>query len=251
MAVSTMTSDCKDSGAAKPALAIKRHPEFYFDNTLIVIQIEDTLFNVHKYQLMKSETFSDMFSIAEESGDDLEEGSSPENPIVMLEVAVSDFEALLKVLYATRFSTNQFEPEAPLIIPAFRLANKWNFKELRDYLIPLAEKVLDDVDKIAFAREFDVKDWLAPALTRLCQRKEPLTSEESSKLGVDSLLLVSRIREEKLTPTKPLVCPSGCGEQLTCTKCENHPESSISSLPDDQIEPKVKAWIENGCVFAT
>ncbi|KAF8600059.1 hypothetical protein BDV93DRAFT_398060, partial [Ceratobasidium sp. AG-I] len=122
--------------------------------------------------------------------------SSPENPIVMLGVAASDFEALLKVLYATRFSTNQPDLEAGLIIPAFQLANKWNFSELRAYLIPLAEKVLNDVDKIAFAREIDVKDWLAPVLTRLCQRKEPLNSEEAFKLGVDSLLLVSRIREE-------------------------------------------------------
>jgi len=252
MAVSNTSSDRKDSTAAKPALATKRHPEFYFDNTLVVIQIEDTLFNVHKYQLMKSKTFKDMFSVAEASGGDLEEeGSSPENPIQMLEVSASDFEALLKVLYATRFSTNQPDPEASLIIPAFRLANMWEFRELREYLIPLAEKVLNDVDKIAFAREFDVKDWLAPALTRLCQRAEPLTSEESSKLGVDSLLLVSRIREEKLTPAKPLACPSGCGTQLTCTKCENHPDSSVSSLPDGEIEPKVKAWIDNGCVFAT
>ncbi|KAF8598501.1 hypothetical protein BDV93DRAFT_561212 [Ceratobasidium sp. AG-I] len=94
-----------------------------------------------------------MFSVAEASGDDQEEGSSPDNPIVMLGVAVSDFEALLKVLYATRFSTNQPDPEAPLIIPAFRLANKWNFSELSSYLLPLAEKVLNDVDKIAFVRE--------------------------------------------------------------------------------------------------
>ncbi|KAF8600049.1 hypothetical protein BDV93DRAFT_410939, partial [Ceratobasidium sp. AG-I] len=157
--------------------------------------IEDTLFNVHKYQLLKSQTFSKMFSAAEAAGDDLEEGSSPENPIVVPDVGVSDFEALLKVLYATRFSTNQPDPEAPLVIPAFRLANKWEFSELRAYLLPLAEKVLNDVDKIAFSREFDVKDWLSPALTKLCQRKEPLTSEEASKLGVENLLLVSRIRE--------------------------------------------------------
>ncbi|KAF8598499.1 hypothetical protein BDV93DRAFT_413627, partial [Ceratobasidium sp. AG-I] len=118
-----------------------------------------------------------------------------ENPIVMEGVSAADFESLLTVLYATHFSTNQPAPEASLIIPAFRLANKWNFADLRTYLIPLAEKVLSDVDKIVFAREFDVKDWLAPAHTRLCQRKEPPNSEEASKLGVGSLLLILRIRE--------------------------------------------------------
>ena len=64
-------------------------------------KIEDTLFNVHKYQLMKSETFSDMFKIASESDQESGEGSSPENPIVMSGVKASDFEALLTVLYAT------------------------------------------------------------------------------------------------------------------------------------------------------
>lgn len=68
MAISTTTSDSKDSSgeksvlsyynlaktqywsymngsnatpATKPALATKRHPEFYFDNTLRVIQVSE------------------------------------------------------------------------------------------------------------------------------------------------------------------------------------------------------------------
>ncbi|CAE6446972.1 unnamed protein product [Rhizoctonia solani] len=36
---------------------IVEHPKFFFDNTLVVIQIENLQFNVHKYQLLKSETF--------------------------------------------------------------------------------------------------------------------------------------------------------------------------------------------------
>ncbi|QRW14298.1 The BTB (BR-C, ttk and bab)/POZ (Pox virus and Zinc finger) domain [Ceratobasidium sp. AG-Ba] len=174
--------------AAKP-----RHPKFYFDNTLVVLEVEGTLFNVHKYQLMKSETFSDMFKAANQ---DPEEGATPDKPIVLEGVKSSDFECLLTVLYATRFSNYQPAPEAALIIPAFRLANKWNFEDLRSFLLPLAEKELSDIDKIIFAREFDIKDWLAPAHVRLCQREEPLSSEEANKLGAQSLLLILRTREE-------------------------------------------------------
>lgn len=145
---------------------------------------------------------------------------------------------------------NQPDPDATLIIPAFRLANKWGFSDLRAYLLPQAEKVLSDVDKVAFSREFDFKDWLAPALTRLCQRKEPITSEEASKLGVDNLLLVSRIREEKLAPMLPLLCPRSCGNQLTCPGCATTAESFVASVEDGEVEPKVNAWIENGCTFA-
>jgi hypothetical protein len=58
------------------------------------------LFNVHKYQLLKSETFSDMFKVPKAIDGEPEEGSSPENPIIMEGVKASDFVALLKVLYA-------------------------------------------------------------------------------------------------------------------------------------------------------
>ncbi|CAE6424807.1 unnamed protein product [Rhizoctonia solani] len=134
------------------------HPNFFFDNVLVAIQIENTLFNVHKYQLAKWEVFSDMFKMPKPEGHKSEEGSSPERPIVIEGVAASDFAALLTVLYASYFSTNQPTPEAALVIPAFRLANMFDFSDLRAYLLPLAEKNLDDVDKIIFAREFDIKE---------------------------------------------------------------------------------------------
>ncbi|KAH7338042.1 hypothetical protein B0J17DRAFT_557209, partial [Rhizoctonia solani] len=140
-------------------------------------------------------------------GDEPEAGSSPEYPIVIKGVAASDFAALLKVLYArqvwlsstfyfhSHFSGEQHVPETPLIIPAFRLANLLDFSELRTYLLPLAEQNLGDVDKIVFAREFDITEWLAPAHVHLCQREEPLSTEEARKLGVDSVLILWRMRE--------------------------------------------------------
>ncbi|KAG8734974.1 hypothetical protein FRC11_003533, partial [Ceratobasidium sp. 423] len=62
--------------------------------------IENTLFNVHKYQLLESETFSDMFKVPKVEDGKPEEGSSPEHPIKMEGVKASDFTALLEVLYA-------------------------------------------------------------------------------------------------------------------------------------------------------
>ncbi|CAE6436045.1 unnamed protein product, partial [Rhizoctonia solani] len=178
---------------------IKRHPEFFFQDALIAIQIENTLFNVHKYQLVKSEVFSDMFNLPKVDGDESKEGFSPEHPIVMEGVTASDFEALLKVLYTSPTSGNQVIP-GPIVIPAFRLANMWNFAELRAYLLPFAERGLSEADKIVFARQFDIKEWLAPAHTRLCQREDHLTTEEARKLGVDSVLFISRMREKYRNP---------------------------------------------------
>ncbi|KAG8744333.1 hypothetical protein FRC10_010313 [Ceratobasidium sp. 414] len=211
---------------AQPPDVVNRHPKFFFDNTLIAIRIENTLFNVHKYQLMKSTMFAGMFAIAGESDYEqtTQEGSSPDNPIVMKGVSPADFECLMTILYASHFSAHQPEPEASLIIPAFRLASMWNFSELCAYLMPLAERVLSDVDKVAFAREFNFNDWLVPAHVRLCLRQGKITTEESGKLGLDSTLFICRFR--------------------VLQKASNQPPS------ESDVEAKAKEWVNSGCVLS-
>ncbi|CAE6424814.1 unnamed protein product [Rhizoctonia solani] len=243
-----------------------RHPNFFFDNVLVAIQIEDTLFNVHKYQLAKSVVFSDMFKMPKPKGHESEEGSSPERPIVIGGVAASDFAALLTVLYASHFSTNQPTPEAALVIPAFRLANMFDFSDLCAYLLPLAEKNLDDADKIMFAREFDIKEWLAPAHIRLCKRDAVLSTEEANKLGVNSVLLIWRMREQhrnrSSTMTKGTYYCTNCSgmalnnySSSTCGNCNATPShlywngpgtmGSIISTNDSELEAGVRQWVND------
>ncbi|CUA72025.1 hypothetical protein RSOLAG22IIIB_04886 [Rhizoctonia solani] len=260
-------SDTESSGPPE------RHPEFFFDNTLIAIQVKRTLFNVHKYQLAKSEVFSERFKIRKAEGDGPEEGSSPDYPIKLKGVSASDFTALLRVLYASHFSSNQPAPEAPLIIPAFRLAHMFNFSELRAYLLPLAEENLNDVDKIAFAREFGIKQWLAPAHIRLCEREEHLSGEEARKLGVESVLIISRMREQHRNKpsSSPFVTnnyycngcigmsgPVGssncsiCGHYVSVVRC-NGPgriaQGGTTVGSNTTIEAGVNKWVEDGCVM--
>ncbi|CAE6527464.1 unnamed protein product [Rhizoctonia solani] len=258
--------------SARPSESIVRHPEFFFDNTLIAIQIENTLFNVHKYQLVKSEVFSEMFKMPKSRGDEPEEGSSPEHPIVIHGAAASDFAALLKVLYASHFSSHQPAPEAPLIIPAFRLANLLGFSELHNYLLPLAEKNLADVDKIVFAREFGIKEWLTPALIRLCQREAVLSTEEARKLEVDSVLLIWSMREQyrnradSISPGGGVYCQNCTGWKYhgagswVCQGCLVSANAHYTTYAgpgkmqaklvtnDAAIETGVKKWVEDNCV---
>ncbi|EUC54201.1 BTB/POZ domain protein [Rhizoctonia solani AG-3 Rhs1AP] len=248
---------------------LERHPEFFFDNTLVAIQVEKTLFNVHKYQLVKSEVFSDMFGVPKPEGDQPEEGSSPENPIELKGVSAADFTALLRVLYASHFSSNPPVPEASLIVPAFRLANMFNFSQLRTFLLPLAEENLDDVDKIVFAREFDIKEWLVPAHVRLCHREAPLNAKEASKLGIDSVLMLWHIREQYRGPAQKSLsvgsyycngCSgySGISPGQICAECKRHnawvrydgsgtmAQKNIITGDNLVIEAQVKRWIEDG-----
>ncbi|CAE6519053.1 unnamed protein product [Rhizoctonia solani] len=262
-----------DSNTESPEL-LERHPEFFFDNTLVAIQVGRTLFNVHKYQLAKSQAFSERFKMRKAEGDQPEEGLSAEYPIKLKGVSSSDFAALLRVLYASHFSSNQPAPEAPLIIPAFRLAYKFNFSELRTFLLPLAEKNLNDVDKITFAREFNIKEWLAPAHVRLCQREEHLSGEEARKLGVESVLIISRMREQHRSRTSTSsmkvnhaycyscvgVASLGAGG-YSCNGCSARNCSALSyqgpgkmaaqgstnTTDSSAIEAGIKKWVGDGC----
>ncbi|CAE6445269.1 unnamed protein product [Rhizoctonia solani] len=210
--------------ANRPPPSIKRHSEFYFKEAMVIIQVESTLYKIHKHMLLKSETFSDMFKLPNETAASLGEGT--ERPIVLQGIAVSDFEALLEVLYASYYSADQSEPSSTLIIPAFRLAKMWNFTDLCAHLKPIAETMFSEVDKIVFAREFEFDQWIVPAHIKLCQRDSPLNSEEAVKVGLSSLLFISRIREEKLN-------------------------SPSRAMADSAIQAKADAWIKDGCRINT
>ncbi|KAF8754533.1 hypothetical protein RHS01_05896 [Rhizoctonia solani] len=207
---------------------IIKHPKFFFDNTLIVIQIENVQFNVHKYQLLKSETFADMFKIAEESGE-----------IQKIQQKESD-----RIVFPSYFSTHQPEPTASLIIPAFRLANMWNFKELRDYLMPLAEQVLNDASKIAFAREFHVQQWIVPAFVRLCHREEPLDTDEAKMIGLEGVLLISRIREGRYTKNPRPSCHTDTTAQIYCSSCEANYGMGDLFMSEEESEEEINKWVE-------
>ncbi|QRW07305.1 The BTB (BR-C, ttk and bab)/POZ (Pox virus and Zinc finger) domain [Ceratobasidium sp. AG-Ba] len=152
------------------------------------IKVENTLFNVHKYQLMKSEVFSDMFEAAQ---GDVAQGASPSNPIVVEGVLAQDFESLLALLYAPLVHKNSPALESHYI-PAFRLAHKWNFEELKEYTFPFIEQKLDSIGKIIFAREFDLNQLLISGHIELCRRRKPLTGKEAAQLGLQSVLLIWR-----------------------------------------------------------
>ncbi|CAE6399222.1 unnamed protein product [Rhizoctonia solani] len=266
------SNEARDEASNTESHPIVNHNEFFFDNALVAIQIEGTLFNIHKYQLLKSGIFSDMFKVPTAKDDKPEEDSSPNHPIKMEGVKASDFAALLKVLYAGQFCTQQLAPKATLVVPTFRLANMWGFSDLRLCLLPLAEKALNDVNKMLLARELGIEDWLAPAHIRLCQRREQLTGEEASKLGMDSVLLIARIREQNASKDKRKFVTgyycSGCsgftshstsGMQFstTCKGCQSQTPSLVyyngggtimtATWNNTLIEAEVKKWVQDGC----
>ncbi|KAH7338039.1 hypothetical protein B0J17DRAFT_717712 [Rhizoctonia solani] len=240
----------------KPPSTISRS-KFFFDDSMIHILIENVQFKVHKSKLMKSETFADMFLVAESSNTDNEamEGSSTDHPIKLEGVSASDFECLLTFLYEGEYTQQPTEPGLPVVISAVRLAHMWNFIELRKRLLPRLERFLSDVDKIVYAREFDIEGWFTPAYIRLYRRAEPLNTEEAEKLGFKIAMLIFRLREEKYSAAyqqccgqTPTVESISVSLQTRCESCGNK-RNMNGNATDKAIEERIKAWEKGGQVF--
>ncbi|KAH7338084.1 hypothetical protein B0J17DRAFT_598442 [Rhizoctonia solani] len=153
----------------------------------------------------------------------------------------------------------------------------WGFSDLCDCLLPLVEKALCDIDKIILARELGIENWLSPAHIRLCQRREQLTAEEARKLGIDSVLLITRMREQNVSKDKRRLsagyyCASCSGfsssggssnpyNSVTCKGCQASVYSfvhyngggAIMTDPGTRnsafLEAEVKKWVQGGCMF--
>ncbi|KAG8765759.1 hypothetical protein FRC12_007302 [Ceratobasidium sp. 428] len=229
-----------------PQQILRKHSKFYLNDCLITIQIEDTLFNVHKSQLLKSETFRDMFSlgVATPNNDSIKHAVSGEgsesNPIKLSGIRADDFEKLITVLYTFHHSNNKPTEDGSLLLPALHLANMWNFKELRESLIPLTEKTLSDVDKIFYAREFGVNEWLASAHVQLCMRNTLLTKEEAERIGFDSLLIISHLREKaRITyTTAQVIQPTSFSQPRIAAGTVYTPDISY-------FQTSIQAWIDS------
>jgi hypothetical protein len=112
-------------------------------------------------------------------------------------------------------------------------------------LIPLAEKTLDDVDKIVYAREFGVAEWLIPAHVRLCQRETSLTREEAAKVGLDSLLIISHLREKaRTTYIQSIQDEASQGQYWEFRSLYKGSEGYTTSAAS-YFEAAVKAWVES------
>ncbi|CAE7101906.1 unnamed protein product, partial [Rhizoctonia solani] len=228
-----------------------RRSKFFFDDSMLVIQIEDVQFKIHKSKLMESETFSDMFATADgsnASGSPME-GYCTDRPIKLEGVSASDFECLLTLLYERHFTYQHPELETPLLLPAFRLAHMWNFTELRAYLLPYLENNLSDADKVVYAHEFDMKEWIIPAYIRLCRRAEPLSSEEAEKLGFKAAMMIFRLREERYLLTDQRCCGRAMQVRspIYCNSCGR----GSGVMTDKVIEEKINTWEKNGQIFTS
>ncbi|KAI0785800.1 hypothetical protein C8Q75DRAFT_696685, partial [Abortiporus biennis] len=175
------------------------HKDYYLEDGNLVILVENILFRVFRSTFRRhSSVFNDLFMLPEPvEGATGVEGSSDENPLVFSGISTVDFERLLWILYPPNYSMCKASTldEWTSIL---HLATQWEFADIRTLAIRSLQSIdISPVDRILLSREYDIGGrWVLSAYTALCERAEPLTLAEASKLGLETSVRVAQMREQ-------------------------------------------------------
>ncbi|KAI0656888.1 hypothetical protein C8Q70DRAFT_920440 [Cubamyces menziesii] len=175
---------------------VRRDYRFYSDH--IVIQVENRLYKVPKRKFVDgSEVFRDMFALPTDST--TVEGQTDERPIVLENIKKDEFQQLLHaILYGPSYE-EQKEPTMEDWISVLKLTAMWQFTKLRrvaiDKLTPLLKAADIPVRWLGLARQYDVHEWLFPALHALARRVQPIQLEEVESLGIATVIKMAEVRE--------------------------------------------------------
>ncbi|KAJ7180579.1 hypothetical protein C8R46DRAFT_1318570 [Mycena filopes] len=169
------------------------HPSFFFPDGTVVFLVENTLYRVHRYFFERdSAVFAAMFTLPSAVGQ-RPEGEVVENPVVLEGVSTDDFDCFLSILYPSDFTVRDVRSAAQWT-SVLSLASRWDFTSLRELAIQHLFTMTSVVERIAVARRYDILEWLVPAYTEVCERKDPLTLAEGRLLGVDDVICIGQVR---------------------------------------------------------
>ncbi|EIW81209.1 hypothetical protein CONPUDRAFT_137261 [Coniophora puteana RWD-64-598 SS2] len=116
--------------ADSKASLVTRDSDFYFDDGSCVLQVENTLFNVHRTMLNKdSSSFGEMFQLPQ--GSKPAEGQTDDNPVYLPGDTAEEFRNFLWALYALPselMTISSAQIELGRIIDIASVANKYSFR---------------------------------------------------------------------------------------------------------------------------
>lgn len=185
--------------------ALTRHEEYHINGGDLFFLVEHVQFRVHRYFFEReSGVFRNQLTTPASPGA-TRQGSSESNAIVLENVKSVDFAKFLWVFYNPKYSLYNATTEDWTVI--INLAHRWAFPEVKSLAVRELEKlVLSDVDRISIYHTYQIdKSLLIPRYAALCERENPLTLQEGLQLGMETTLMIARLRElSRANPT-----PSG------------------------------------------
>ncbi|EJD35054.1 hypothetical protein AURDEDRAFT_117491 [Auricularia subglabra TFB-10046 SS5] len=160
------------------ARVIKRHPTFWFEDGNVTLQVEDTVFKLHKSLLIKAcALFQDTFAVGSSAA---ETEATDEHPLELHRTR-QEFVVLCRTIYATWGDDERFGTED--LVRLLSAAHFFGAREIYARAIDrLEKKRVGPVDRIVYAKQFGIDDWLEPAFVTLVQTLRTLSDDEARRI---------------------------------------------------------------------
>jgi len=143
-------------------------------------QVENTLFRVlKKYFVVPGTAFETMFSLPSGNTNRPREGERLGNPIHSQGVKEADFRTFLRVIHP--LTNLPAVSEYGDWIGVLRLANMWEFKEVREKAIDALSVEVNRkkaLEKLSLGHEYRVAQWVREGYRELLQMPRPMKMEE-------------------------------------------------------------------------
>ncbi|KAL5529508.1 hypothetical protein ACEPAG_5493 [Sanghuangporus baumii] len=182
-----------DNDSSPTTSGRKRDERFYY--TLITFEVENVLFRVPRRPFeMESSVFKEMFELPSDGSSD---GITDEKPLTLSGITVDSFRTFLRVLFDPAHGL-QSELDQDEWISVLQLSDMWSCDRLFDLAFSkLSILEVDPILKITLAKTYRLQAWLPPAYSRLVTRTDPLTLEEAEKLGMETTMKLTEVRESR------------------------------------------------------
>lgn len=192
----TVTQAAPSSREPSPPTRVTRQQsqDYYFVDGNVVFLVERTLYRIHRSILSRnSPFFRNLFAIPTPQDGKEPEGSTDDSPLHLPHILVHQFDAFLSTVYPSwRPVTHSTEALMDIVC----LATKWEFASTRAYAIEmLTSRPLSPIVRIELANAYDIPQWLLSSYVELARIRVPLNESEADRLGLATVLRLSRARE--------------------------------------------------------
>ncbi|KAH9993330.1 hypothetical protein BJV74DRAFT_833568 [Russula compacta] len=192
-----MSSEFGAQHVASVGDALHQHTSpFYFEDSQVVLQIEEQKYKVHRYFLIRESVFfNDMFSLPQ-SGDPATVEGSDDNPVKLANTPTVEFESLLQFIYFGMHA--DYAPRVEDWIAILSISTRLIFEKIRDRAIKELTRRLYDVepfDLIGLASKYEVEKWFKPAYHRIVSRSKLITHADALKVPFPMAVMLMRSRE--------------------------------------------------------
>jgi hypothetical protein len=122
----------------------------------------------------------------------------------------------LKLIWIMDYASTNVKLTPQEWISVLKLSTMWEFVDIRERAIQelnllKGEMGMGSIEKIEYARCFDLKEWLLEGYTELLKRAMTITNDEAERLGWKTAAKLLLLREQYLLTVDPAYTCGGCG----------------------------------------